>query len=167
MGFLNKKALAGIALASTLMLGGCYDDGYGYGGVGVGYGGYDDGYYGGGPYGYAGGYPSYGWYDGFYYPGNGYYVYDRGGGRQRWNDGQRRHWESRRGLAGRPGDGRWQGRDRPRDGQAGIDRPGRPGGARWQGRPDRPVAGQPDTVRPGLTPGTPGGWNRPDRAARA
>ena len=96
-----------IALAAGLGLAGCtYNDGYGYGGVEVGYGTgryYDDGYYDAGYYGggYGGGYygaayPSFGWFGGFYYPGNGIYVYDRGGRRHRWNDNQRRYWEGRR-----------------------------------------------------------------------
>jgi hypothetical protein len=85
-------ARGGLALAGLLVLAGCYEDGYGYGGLSVGTGGgyygYDDPYY-------RSGY-GYGWYDGFYYPGSGYWVYDRGGNRHRWNDGQRRYWEARR-----------------------------------------------------------------------
>jgi hypothetical protein len=67
--------------------------GYAYGG---GYGGY--GRYGayGSPYGGYGYGNPYGWYDGYYYPGSGYYVYDRSGARQQWNDAQRRYWEGRR-----------------------------------------------------------------------
>jgi hypothetical protein len=90
--------LAAIGLAGVTALGGCaYDDGY-YGGVSVG-----SGYYGGGYYddywgpGYYG--PTYGWYNDYYYPGSGYYVYDRGGRRHRWNEGQQRYWEGRRGQA--------------------------------------------------------------------
>jgi hypothetical protein len=92
LGF-KKLAGAGLILASTLALTGCYDDGYGYSGVSVGYGsggyyGYDDPWYRGyGPY--------YGWYDGYYYPGQGYWLYDRGGNRHRWSDQQRRYWEGR------------------------------------------------------------------------
>ncbi|MET0270415.1 MAG: peptidase, partial [Sphingomonas sp.] len=155
---LGKKAMAALALASALALGGCYDDGYGYGGVSTGYG-YGSGLYG-GPY--AGGYgnaigPGYGWYDGFYYPGNGYYIYDRGGSRHRWNDNQRRYWEGRRaGLNdgrwnGRRNDGRWNGR--PGDGRPGDGRwngrpgGGRPGDGRWRDRGDR--ADRPPITRPG------------------
>lgn len=85
-----KTTAAAALLASSLALGGCMDDGYGYGGVNVGYG--PPGYYDYGDYGYA----PYGWYDGYYYPGNGYWLYDRGGSRHRWNDGHRRYWEQRR-----------------------------------------------------------------------
>ena len=67
-----------LAAAATLGLSACtYDDGYGYGGLSVGYGsaGYYDPYYGGygyGDYGYGYGAPSYyGWYDNYYYPGIG------------------------------------------------------------------------------------------------
>lgn len=155
------KALAlGLAGAGALALGGCYNDGYGYGGVAVGAG---SGYYGSG-YGYDpyygggfGGYPSYGWFDGYYYPGNGYYVYDRSGRRLTMRDSDRRHWQGDRSRGRReargwrgpgatppPGaprqrDGRWQGR---RDGAAQIDPQGRPGGnpgmpgreRSWRGR---------------------------------
>jgi len=70
-----------IALAASLSLTACYNDGYGHSRVSVGYG---------------ASYPSYyGWYDDFYYPGTGYYVYDRGGHRQRWNDRQSRYWTER------------------------------------------------------------------------
>lgn len=122
---LARRTLAALALASGLALGGCaYDDGYGYGGVSVGtgyYGGYGGGYY--DPYWGPANYPGgYGWYDGFYYPGNGYYVYDRGGRRHRWSDGQRRYWEGRRGRE-------W--RDRGRN----WDRDGRPD---WRGNDGRP-----------------------------
>lgn len=100
------RNVALIAAASLGLTACAYDDGYGYGGVsmgwGNGYGGYGDPYYGDYGYGYGGyggyGYPSYyGWYSGFYYPGSGYWVYDRGGHRHRWNDHQRRYWEGRRG----------------------------------------------------------------------
>ncbi|WP_022682507.1 hypothetical protein [Sphingobium bisphenolivorans] len=108
MTWTGQKFLAAIGLAGALALGGCaYDDGY-YGGVSVGSGyyggGYYDDYYGPGYYGsgyYNPGYYS-GWYNGFYYPGSGYYVYDRGGRRHRWNDGQRRYWEGRRNDRDRP-----------------------------------------------------------------
>jgi hypothetical protein len=141
MATLLKTLGLGLAGAATLTLGGCYDDGYGYGGVAVGAGsvygggyGYDP-YYDGYGYGGYGGYPAYGWYDGFYYPGTGYYVYDRGGRRQRWRDSDRRYWEGRRGNAQAGG---WRGRD-------GVARPGvtRPGDGRWNGRrPDGQQAGQ-------------------------
>src|SRR3546814_8244907 len=73
--------LVAAGLAGVLALSGCYgyDDGYGYGGVSVGSGYYGSSYY--DPY-YGG---NYGWYNGYYYPGAGYYVYDRGGKRHRWN----------------------------------------------------------------------------------
>lgn len=81
-----------VGLLSALSLGGCaYDDGYGYGGVSVGTG-YAGDYYPGGYYGSGYG----GWYNDYYYPGTGYYVFDRGGRRHRWNDGQRSYWETRR-----------------------------------------------------------------------
>ncbi|WP_223262699.1 hypothetical protein [Sphingobium sp. SCG-1] len=82
-----------VGLLSALSLGGCaYDDGYGYGGVSVGTG-YAGDYYPGGYYnpGYYGG-----WYNDYYYPGTGYYVFDRGGRRHRWDDRQRSYWEVRR-----------------------------------------------------------------------
>lgn len=116
MGALSPRALAA-GLAGLLALGGCsgYDDGYGYGGVSVGYGsaGYYDPWYGG----------SYGWYDGFYYPGSGYYIFDRAGRRHRWNDHHRHHWQSRRGDRH---DDRREWRDGRRDG----DRDGRNDGDR-------------------------------------
>ena len=151
----GRKVAIGLALASAFALGGCYDDGYGYGGVNAGYGYCDDGYYGGGPGYYAGGYgyPGYGWYNGFYYPGTGFYVYDRGGNRRRWNDDDRRYWDGRRGQAGfRPGggDGR-PGYGRPGDGRPGDGRPGR-GDGQSAGRPgDGRPDGQPG-VRPDGTP---------------
>jgi hypothetical protein len=141
----GKKAAIGLALASTLALGGCYDDGYGYGGISVGTGYYGDGYYGG--YGgyddyYAGGYgyPSYGWYNGFYYPGNGFYIYDRGGTRYRWNDNARRYWEGRRGQAGDPG--RWGGGNGQWNGQRSGQWNDRRGGG-WNDRRDRSDLAQP------------------------
>jgi hypothetical protein len=123
------KRLAGIglALASALTLSACYDDGYGYGGVSVGYG--SGGYY--GEYGdhwYRGYGPHYGWYDGFYYPGRGYWLYDRGGKRHRWNDHHRRYWEGRREQwrnrdhAGNWRDHRRDGNWRGRDARAGENR---------------------------------------------
>lgn len=128
MSWTGQRFLAAVGLAGMLAaLGGCYDDGY-YGGVSVGSGYYGGGYYDDvwGPGYYRPGYYS-GWYDGFYYPGSGYYVYDRGGSRHRWNDGQRRYWEGRR--EARRGDdrrGAWNGGT----GNGGAQRPS------WQGRPD-------------------------------
>lgn len=92
---------AALTVAAAIGLSACMSP-YGYGGVGVGYGGgYYDGY--GYPgYGYAGGYgyePYWGWYDGYYYPGTGYYVYDRYRRPHRWDDDHRRHWEGRRANA--------------------------------------------------------------------
>lgn len=148
---IRHRFLMAIGLAGTIALGGCYDDGY-YGGVSVGSGYYGGGYY--DPYYSPGYYPGgYGWYDGFYYPGNGYYVYDRGGRRHRWNDGQRRYWEGRRGPQGQ--DGRWNGRDR--------DRPDRNRPA-WS-RPGRDQAGQ-DQAGQGRPDGWRGGDGRPDRNGR-
>ena len=94
-----------MAFAGLLALGGCsgYDDGYGYGGVSVGYG---SGYY---DYPRYGSY--YGWYDGFYYPGSGYYVFDRLGKRHRWSDHHRHYWEGRRHFR----DGRKEWREGRRD----------------------------------------------------
>lgn len=98
--FVPRLPAIALALAATLGLSACYEDGYGYGGLSVGYG---DGYYG-RPY-YGGyGYPYYGWYDGFYYPGTGYYVYDRYRRAHRWTDAQRNYWEWRR-KGSRSGDG--------------------------------------------------------------
>jgi hypothetical protein len=95
----NRFALLAASLAGLMTLGGCATDGYGYGGVDVGYPGYayNDGYYDGyyGPAGYYGG--GYGgWYNDFYYPGGGYYVYDRRGARHRWTDQQRSYWQQHR-----------------------------------------------------------------------
>jgi hypothetical protein len=163
---LRGRLLAAMGLAGALALGGCYDDGYGYGGVSVGTGYYGGGYY--DPYYGSGYYPGgYGWYDGFYYPGSGYYVYDRGGRRQRWTDTQRRYWEARRGDrrpdgqwqggAGRPrpdGSGNWQGRPRPdRDGNwQGRPRPDGNGAA----TPNRPPQGTDGTRGPGRWRGNDG-----------
>ncbi len=132
----GKRFLAAISLAGAVALGGCaYDRGY-YGGVNVGSGyyggGYYDDFYGPAYYGPGSFGPGFGWYGDYYYPGSGFYVYDRGGRRHRWNNDQRRYWESRRGERGdhwrgnlaRPEDGRlyrdgrrvrdgeWRGRDR-------------------------------------------------------
>lgn len=109
MTWTGRSFLAAVGLAGALALGGCaYDDGY-YGGVSVGTGYYGSGWY--DDY-YAPGYyrPGFysGWYDGFYYPGSGYYVYDRGGRRHRWNDGQRHYWEGRS-QARRDDRGTWNG----------------------------------------------------------
>ena len=81
------RAAAMVAVASA-GLAGCSTYG-GYGGLSLGHGGsyYDDGYYGSSSY--------YGWHDNYYYPGTGYYVYDRNGRRHKWNDNQRRYWQSR------------------------------------------------------------------------
>ncbi|MFA7603568.1 MAG: hypothetical protein WCY29_11225 [Novosphingobium sp.] len=88
---------AALLAASAFGLSGCATDGYGYG-------------YGGGSY-YGNAY--WGWYDDYYYPGTGYYIYDRGGQRHRWNDSHRRYWEGRRGS--RRGSANWSGYQR--DGQ--------------------------------------------------
>lgn len=120
----NKRwAGLGLVVAAALTLSACYDDGYGYGGVSVGYGtgGYYDDYYGYPYYGYR--YPVYGWYDGFYYPGRGYWVYDRAGHRHRWSDHHRRHWEGRKEQ--HRDHGNWQGRKHRDHGN-------------WQGKPGNP-----------------------------
>ncbi len=155
----GRRLLATIGLTGAILLGGCaYDDGYGYSGVSVG-----SGYYGGGYYdGYGGSYypGSYGgWYNDFYYPGSGYYVYDRGGRRHRWNNGQRSYWEGRRSeWRGRDNAGRGAGRGAERGAERGN---GRGNGRRegwWNGRRN----GAPTTT----TPSVPGrqwqGRPRPD-----
>jgi hypothetical protein len=93
--------ISAIGLLAALGLGtaACTEDGYGYSGVSLGYA--SPGYYGDyDGYGYPGygGYGSsyFGWYGDYYYPGSGYYVYDRYRRPHRWNDGQRRYWETRR-----------------------------------------------------------------------
>lgn len=94
--FAPRLRTAALALAAAFSLSACsYDDGYGYGGLNIGYGsaGYYDPYYG---YGYGGYAPYWGWYDNYYYPGTGLFIYDRFGGRHRWSDRHRRHWEGRR-----------------------------------------------------------------------
>lgn len=170
MSWSGRRFLAAIGLAGAVALGGCaYDDGYGYGGVSVGTGYYGGGYYDNwGPSYYGagyGGYPYYGWYDGFYYPGTGYYVYDRGGHRHRWNDGQRRYWEGRRDHW-RGGEGnRWRGRDnwsgwRGRDNDGRPDRPGRPG---WSDRDGRPGNWANRPTRPDGAGGDRGRWRGGDR----
>lgn len=97
---LSRMALTSAALAATLALSACYEDGYGYGGgVAVGYGpaGYGDPYYDGGYY---------GWYNDYYYPGYGHYVYDYNRHPRRWNGYERRYWSGRgRGYAGPRGNG--------------------------------------------------------------
>lgn len=85
-------------------------DGYGYSGVGLGYGSgyYADPYYGDPYYAGVGGVGgSFGWYDNFYYPGTGVYVYDRYRRPHRWNDGQRRYWQSRPGWNGSGARANW------------------------------------------------------------
>lgn len=95
--FLKRLTLTGLIGGLALGTAAC-TDGYGYSGVGVGYGAgyYDDPYYAGG--GWGGGYaPAYfGWYNEFYYPGTGVYVYDRYRRAYPWNVDQRRYWEGRR-----------------------------------------------------------------------
>lgn len=127
-----------LSIAASAALAGCaYDDGYGYGGVSVGYG--TGGWY--DPWYYDDYYPRYyGWYDGFYYPGAGYYVYDRKGHRHRWSDGHRRHWEGRRHAWRGNDDGpreNWRGYRR--DLQAGdLANPGRADGRpAWRGEDRR------------------------------
>ena len=103
-----------LAIAASAGLSGCA---YGAFGFGIGDGYYDD---------YYGSY--YGWYDDYYYPGWGYYIYDIGGQRYRWNDHHRRYWESRR--EGRDGHEHWARWDRRGDGD------GRRDGGDWRGRRD-------------------------------
>lgn len=155
MASLKRRLVAvGAALGLSVSLAGCMGD-YGYGGVGYASDYYYDDY---GPaYAYGGGYG--GWYNDFYYPGYGVYVFDRGGRRSQWNDGQRRYWQSQRGRGQRWGDGRGQG----------YVRPGQPNGIRGDGprrswRGDRrPGTGQPQADRGGYR-GQPG-MTRPDRPA--
>jgi len=165
---MGRKPLRNALLiaAASLGLGAC-TDGYGYGGVGLGYGGYYGDYYGDyygpsyySPYygsGYYGRGLGYGWYDNFYYPGTGYYVFDRSGRRHRWNDGQRRYWQSRpryngswngtasgRGLRGMQSgtvtqsqpSGSWSGQSSGTTVQGGTVQGGTGGGfrGRWRGR---------------------------------
>ncbi|MBB4098451.1 hypothetical protein [Sphingomonas kyeonggiensis] len=95
MRFPLKSTILAAGIAGAALLGGCVDDGYGYGGgrVAVGYNaGWGD--------------PYWGWYGDYYYPGTGYYVYDRYRARHRWNDVQRGYWEGRRGTW--RGDQRWR-----------------------------------------------------------
>lgn len=111
-----RIGVAALAASAAFALSGCMGDdyGYGYGGVSVGYA---DGYYGD---------PYWGWNDDYYYPGTGYYVYDRGGVRHRWNDSQRAYWEHRRGN--RRVQNNWSGYQH--NGAGGTV--GRPGGQGWQ-----------------------------------
>lgn len=127
---LKRLGLASLVIGLGIGAAGC-TDGYGYSGVNVGYAsGYGDGYYGDGYGGYGNGYGGngyggngyygagyggvgagyFGWYGDYYYPGNGVYVYDRYRRPYRWNDGQRRYWEGRRGNY--RGDRNWNGFDR-------------------------------------------------------
>ncbi len=104
---INFKRLGIVALVGGLGFGtaACTDYGYGYGGASLGYGlAYvGDPYYGGyggGWDGWGGGYyggGAWGWNNNFYYPGTGVYVYDRYRRPHRWNDAQRRYWQSRPG----------------------------------------------------------------------
>ncbi|WP_181814806.1 peptidase [Sphingomonas aracearum] len=181
---MNAKLLFAAALgAAALGLSGCDDYAYGGGSVAVGYGapgygyGYVDPYYDGYGYGYGALGGSYGWYNDFYYPGSGVYVYDRNRRPFRWNDGQRRYWEGRRGngYRGQPNWGGFYRNDRPGYGRPGQGRPdlnGRPGyGRPGQGRPDfdgRPgYQGRPGNGQDGRWNGNRGTWrgNRGDRPA--
>ena len=134
----SRLRAAALLLAGSLGLAAC-NEGYGYSSMSVGYGapGYCDprwndcnygGYSAYGPYGgydaygygygYDGAYdPWWGWYGDYYYPGIGFYVYDQGGGRHRWDDRTRRYWEGRRhAYGGRDwNDSRWQRWDGYRD----------------------------------------------------
>ena len=100
-----KKSLLGGAViaAAALALGGCANNGLGYG-------------YGRASYGYS--YPArsyYGWYGSYYYPGTGYYLYDRYGTRHRWNDRERDYWQRRDGGRGHHHEN-WSGYHRDRNG---------------------------------------------------
>lgn len=106
-----KSILGATLLGGAAALGGCVDDGYGYGGSRVAVG-----------YGNSFGSPYWGWYDDYYYPGTGAYVYDRYRHRHTWNDGQRAYWEQRRGT--------WRGEQRWRNNWRDFRR--RPGG--WRRR---------------------------------
>ncbi|MBB3940591.1 hypothetical protein GGR39_002248 [Novosphingobium fluoreni] len=181
MAFFTKRFVAATAAAGfAVALGGCSST-YGYGGLGYNSGYYNDYGYGYGPNLAYGGSPYGGWYNDFYYPGYGVYVFDRGGRRTHWNDGQRRYWEGRRGdrdgrgwqgqyrqgqnwrgqnWRGQNGQGQqWRGRDwRGRNWQ-GQDRQGQNQqgqGWRGQGWQGQRWQGRPDGARPGgVTPGTP------------
>lgn len=130
-----------ILLAAGLGLSACsHYDGYGYGGLSVGYGGgYCDPYYYDCYSGYGRGYydPWYGWYGDYYYPGIGIYVFDRWGRRHRWNDDHRRYWEGRR-FRWRDrdwNDRRWERWDNYRRDRRDWRRDGRSGG--WRDRSSR------------------------------
>jgi hypothetical protein len=154
-----------LLLGTSLTLGACAYDGYGYSGgyasVGYGAGGYCDPYYD-DCYGYYGdpyGDPWYGWYDNYYYPGWGIYVYDSYRRPHRWNDNHRRYWESRRGNWGqrdwndrrwerwdgwdrRDGNRDWQRGDRNWNDGGGDRRWRRDGDRRWRGRRGADNGGQ-------------------------
>ena len=152
-----RIGLAALAIATGLGLAGCHD-GYGYGGLDVGYS--DNAY---------AGYPAYyGWYGDYYYPGSGYYVFDRYRRPFRWSDDQRRYWEARR--PNRPG---WRDdwRGFAQNGyryQPGQGRPTAPGhrdrgyGVRAPA-PSVPGDAYPPAYRAGrggaATPGQGGGWH--------
>lgn len=99
-----------LAASASLGLGACtMYDGYGYGGLSVGYGSdycdpYWDDCYG---YGYGAQDSWYGWYGDYYYPGYGIYIYDSYRRPYRWDDHHRRYWEHRR---SRWGDRNWNDR---------------------------------------------------------
>lgn len=73
--FLKRLALTGLLGGLAMATAAC-TDGYGYSGLGVGYGAgyYDDPYYAGGGWGGGYGAPYYGWYGDYYYPGTGAVV---------------------------------------------------------------------------------------------
>ena len=131
---MRRVTAALLALTACAGLTGCAYPGF-----------YEDGYY---DDAYSGSY--YGWYDDYYYPGTGYFIYDRGGNRHRWNDHHRRHWEGRR--EGRDGHEHWAGYDR-RDG----GRDGRGEGGEWRGRRDGDGQGWRDGRRDGDQQGWRGG----------
>jgi hypothetical protein len=103
------------ALAAASGLAACSSyDGYGYGGVSLGYGsaGYYDPWY--DPYwDHYNSYPYWGWYDGYYYPGSGILIYDRWRRPFRWSDRHRRYWFDRRSHWDRRG--HWNGGSEWRD----------------------------------------------------
>jgi hypothetical protein len=171
---LVRLRAAAILLAAGLGVSACaYDDGYGYGGVAVGYGnsGYCDPYYRDCYYGRGSSYyePWYGWYGDYYYPGFGIYVYDQYRRPHRWNDDARRYWEGRRSrYGGRDWNDRrwerwdgWDRNDRRGSGWNG-DRSSRQDwnenqGYRRQGvRTDPPVQGQTRVRTEGSRSGTEG-----------
>lgn len=161
--FAKRMTIAGLVFAAGLGLAAC-TDGYGYSGVSVGYGSggyyddYYDPYYGNGYYSSAYGDPYWGWYGDYYYPGTGYYVYDRYRRPYRWNDSQRRYWESRRhDWRGDHGGNHWGGLGHDRgdhdrgdhDWRGNHDR----GDHDWRGNHDRGDRGDRDDHR----------WNGDDR----